>query len=239
MMEPRGHGAADGKPYRASVLECLQHHNPNSVLDIACGDGWLGRSHSALYRLDGVDFFRGAPEGYDNFHACDLNQGLPAHLGKYDAIVCCEAVAYLTNPGLLFSSVHAHLNPAGRFILSTPNPTYAGNRVFLIQHGYFSGFSRFIENSQLSPHMPWHALGWPQLWLLLGLSGLSDIRLHDVPERKPKRLLEYLPGLLAKAYCRHRMGTSATGNERLFWKYFGSDQCVYGRRLVVSARRAA
>ena len=80
--------------------------------------------------------------------------------------------------------------------------------------------------------MPW---SFPQLYLFLRLKGFEDIRLHDVAEKKPKRTYERLLGFPQMLYCRQKQRKSLTDEERAFWSFAGSEQSIYGRRLVVSA----
>ncbi|HEX5393463.1 MAG TPA: class I SAM-dependent methyltransferase [Rhodocyclaceae bacterium] len=230
----------EGKPYRHAVAKQLAHSDACSVLDLATGDGWLAASLPKGVAIDGVDLFQAIPPpGYRTFVRADINKGLPPQLGRYDAIVCCEAIAYLTNPGNFLDSIAAHLNPGGIVIISTPNPLYIGSRLLIMLRGCFPGFSYFLKNSGAAAHMPWSALGWPQLWFLLGQSGFGEIKMLDVPEKKPKHFWEALMGLPAMLYCKGKARKSSTSNENRFWGFAGSKQHLFGRRLVVCARLAA
>lgn len=227
----------EGKPYRHAVVDQLAQSGACSVLDLATGDGWLAAALPNRIVIDGVDLFQAVPPpSYRTFARMDINKGLPPHLGCYDAIVCCEVIAYLTNPGNLLDSIAAHLNPGGIVIISTPNPLYIGSRLLMMLRGCFPGFSYFIKNTEAVAHMPWAALGWPQLWFLLGQSGFGDIQMLDVPEKKPKHLLEAVMGLPAGLYCQAKAKKSVTTKEKGFWTFAGSKQHLFGRRLVVSAR---
>jgi SAM-dependent methyltransferase len=225
-----------GKPYRATVLSLLNELNPTSILDIACGDGWLVNNLSGKCVVDGVDYYHSPPLGYRQFFSADINQGLPPNLPSYDAIVCCEAIAYLENPGLFLRQAISFLNPGGRIIISTPNPIYVSSRFFFLVRGYFPGFSHFIQNRTAEPHMPWNPIGWPQFWLLAGLAGFDDIQLHDVDEPKPKHSLERMFGFPMKLYAARKKRLASSLIEKGFWGSFGSNQVVFGRNLVVSAR---
>ncbi len=50
---------------------------------------------------------------------------------RFDIIVCGEVVEHVGNPGAIFNAVRELLLPAGRFVVTTPNP-YALRRV--VQH---------------------------------------------------------------------------------------------------------
>ena len=82
--------------------------------------------------------------------------------------------------------------------------------------------------------MPW---SFPQLYLFLQLAGFTDIKLHDVREKKPKHIYEWILGLPHWAYCRSRRNRSTSVQETQFWKFAGSRQSIFGRRLVVSATK--
>lgn len=224
------------KAYRAAVARALHSHQPQKVLDICCGDGWLPFALGSDVELHGIDFFEQAPAGYHHFQVADFNQGLPASLGQYDAIVCCEAMGYLLNPGLFLQNVRDHLKNGGLFILSIPNPNYAGARFNHLIQGFPRSYSWFKQNESLEPHMPWLSLGVFQLWLLLGLNGFTDMQVHDVDEEKPRRVWERLLGWLVKGYARRRVKKAQTESVRKLWQLAITDQVVYGRQLVVSAR---
>lgn len=227
----------EGKPYRHAVADRLAQSGARSVLDLATGDGWLAAALPDGVLIDGVDLFQAVPPpSYRTFIRTDINRGLPSQLDRYDAVVCCEAIAYLTNPGNFLDSIAEHLNPDGIVIISTPNPLYIGSRVLMMLRGCFPGFSFFLKNTEAVAHMPWSALGWPQLWFLLGQSGFKDIEMLEVPEKKPKHFFEALLGLPAWLYCRGKAKKCATAEERGFWTFSGSRQNLFGRRLVVSAR---
>ncbi len=100
----------NGKAYKKAVLEILDIRKPSSILDVACGSGWLRNELDFSSRLDGVDAFSEPPLGYENFYKHDINYGLPKNAGTYDAVVVCEAMAYIQNPGDLISSVRESLH---------------------------------------------------------------------------------------------------------------------------------
>jgi SAM-dependent methyltransferase len=225
----------NGKLYRKVVLDILRANNPKCVIDIACGGGWLGKELSCNSELDGVDAFGEHPMGYRNFFKHDINSGLPKDLSLYDAAVICEAMAYIQNPGGLIGSVRNHLKHGGTIIITDPNPLYVGARINYLIQGFPRSHSYFIDNDIMKPHMPWMNLGLFQYWLLLGLNGFKNIKLHDVDEEKPKHLWEFVFGSLVKAYYANRFNKAGNSNERMLWKHAASNQHVYGRRLVISA----
>jgi len=225
----------DGKPYRKTVAKILNYIKPHVVLDIACGDGWTGKALTYDVTLHGIDYYSPPPFGYDKFITADINKGVPDNLGMHDAVVCCETMHYLQNPGLFLQSVRRHLQTQGMFIVTVPNPTYSGARLNYFLQGFPRSYSYFVQNAIPMSHMPWLSLGLFQLWLLLGLNGFKDIKVHDVEEKKPKNIYEIPLGWFAKKYYRRRLKGSNSENERHLWTQALSDQVIYGRHLVISA----
>ena len=224
-----------GKPYRKTVAKLLNELKPNAVLDIACGSGWVKSALNYSATMHGMDFYAVAPDGYDVFRKTDMNTGVPDEFGQFDAAVCCEAMLYLQNPGLFLTSVRRHLRNGGVFIITCPNPTYAGTRLNQLIQGFPRSYSHFVQNATPEAHMPWLSLGLFQFWLLLGLNGFKDIAVHDVEEDKPKHTWERPFGFIAKIYCRSRLKKSKSEIKRRLWSQAQSDQVIYGRRLVISA----
>lgn len=225
----------DGKPYRKTVTSILNQIKPTTIVDIACGDGWVGKSLDYQATIHGIDFYAPPPQGYDLFKKADFNQGIPNDFGQYDAAVCCEAMLYLQNPGLFLSSVRNHMVTGGIFIITGPNPIYAGARLNHLIQGFPRSYSHFVQNASPEPHMPWLSLGLFQLWLLLGLNGFKEITVHEVDEKKPKGLWEIPIGLISKIYYRNRLRKSKSENEQRLWSQALSNQVIYGRRLVITA----
>lgn len=228
----------EGKLYKHTVLNILSARKPSSILDVACGRGWLRNALDFNLRLDGVDAFSERPFGYENFYNYDINNGLPEEAGIYDAVVVCEAMAYIQNPGNLIRSIRRHLNSDGLFIITDPNPLHIGARFNYILQGFPRSHSCFVNNEKLKPHMPWMNLSLFQYWLLLGLNGFKNIKLHDVNESKPKHRWEQLLGPWVMAYYKNRLNKANNDNEKSLWRYAASKQHVYGRRLVISAEAA-
>ena len=84
------------KPYQPIVAEILNKTCPTNVLDAPSGAGWLKEMLTYEVTLDGLDLFSTKPEGYNFFQSENLDNGLPAYLGKYEAIVCCEGIEHLS-----------------------------------------------------------------------------------------------------------------------------------------------
>ena len=226
------------KSYQPVVARLLREKRPAAVLDAPCGSGWLAHQLGAAAQIDGIDLFGQPPPGYRSFRTADLDLGLPADLGQYDAIACCEGIEHFSNPGLFLCCAFRHLAPGGVLVVTTPNLWYPEARVQYLLRGFFPGFPSLAGKVRPGTHM--HLVPWsfPQLHLFLTLAGFGRILLHDLDEPKPKRLYEWLVGLPQYLYCAHKARAAASRHERGYWTQAGSHQSVWGRRLVVSAIRA-
>ena len=224
------------KSYEPVVAALLAERQPRAVLDAPCGSGWLATRLDNECRVDGIDLYGSRPPRYAGFRAADLDAGLPADLGIYDAIVCCEGLEHLGNPLLLLRTAHGHLAPGGLLVVTTPNTWYPAARLQYLLRGFFPGFPSLAGKMQPGTHMhiaPW---SFPQLHLYLRLAGFDEVQLHEV-DPQPKHAWERLVGWPHHLYCASRLRRAATEEERDYWRAAGSRQSLWGRRLVVSAIR--
>lgn len=226
---------SDLKPYQPVVAKILNSERPENVLDAPCGSGWLRRLLNYDCQIDGLDLFAPPPENYRLFRTVNLDLELPADLGKYDAIVCCEGIEHLGNPESFFRGARQHLNQGGMLIVTTPNTWYPEAKLQFLLRGFFPSFPCLVGKIEPGTHM--HIMPWsfPQLFLYLTLTGFRDITLHDIDEPRPKRVFEWLVGLPQYAYCARKHKKAKTDEQRKFWSQAGSRQSVFGHRLVVSA----
>ncbi len=224
------------KAYMPVVADLLNRKEPTLILDAPSGEGWLHPLLNYKHTIDGIDLFDKKPKGYNNFYIANLDDGIPKELEIYDAIVSCEGIEHIGNPLLFLRSAHDHLSKDGMLIVTTPNTWYPGAKLKHSLNGFFPGFPPLIGKIEKGTHM--HIMPWsfPQLYLYFHLAGYENIRLHELPEeKKPKRIYEKILGLPQKTYCKNKMKKSSSEEERQFWEDAGSNQSVYGRRLVVSA----
>jgi SAM-dependent methyltransferase len=228
------------KPYYSAVLAILDSIRARTVLDAPCGTGWLGRALQAAVRpvtLDGMGLweFPAAGDGYRNVVEHDLDRPLPGVAPpSYDAVVCCEAIHLMTNPGVVLESFAGQLRPGGTLIITTPNTWNMRSRFQFLLRGFHSGFRPMVgkQRGEYITYFPWT---FSQLHLLLTTYGYQNIVLHEVDEPKPKRRLEHILALPSRLYCRRRYKKARTPDERDYWKQAGSGQSIHGRWLVVSA----
>lgn len=112
--------------------------NGKSVLDIGCGNGFLGNHLKSLGAdtVDGCDLSRDAVseavEVLDMAVECDIEtDDLSKILNgrKYDVIIATEFIEHLFKPGEFLEKVKSVLNPDGVLILTTPNFLMWTNRI--------------------------------------------------------------------------------------------------------------
>jgi hypothetical protein len=82
--------------------------------------------------------------------------------------------------------------------------------------------------------MPWC---FPWLYLYFRLAGFDKIKLIDIDEQKPNHLFEKLIGIPQKIYCKQKLKSSQSPEEADYWLQAGSEQSLYGRRLVVTGMK--
>lgn len=227
------------KTYMPTVARALRQAKPRRILDAPSGGGWLSTQIDWEAEIDGIDLYAAGSSGYRRLVAADLDEGIPESLGSYDAIASCEGIEHLGNPLLFLRSCRAHLADCGMLVVTTPNVWHPASRIKYLTRGFFPGFPSLAGKVEPGTHM--HIMPWsfPWLWLYLKLAGFDDIRLLDVDEPKPKYAIERLFSLPQRIYCRRGLRKAATEEERAYWRQAGSDQSVYGRRLVVSALRGS
>ncbi|MBO1017497.1 class I SAM-dependent methyltransferase [Achromobacter sp. SD115] len=229
-------------PYYPVVLDLLRSRLADSVLDAPCGLGWLGDMLPAAsgrqVDIDGVGLweFPQSGGGYRQLSEHDLETPLTVAT-SYDAVVCCEAIHLLTNPGVLMQSFHRALRPGGTLIITTPNTWYFRSRLQFLLRGFHSGFRPMVGRQRGEDYITYFPWSFPQLHLLLKHYGFTDITLHDVDEHKPKRMVEHVLAVPSRLYYGRRLRQAQDEESRRYWKQAGSDQSVHGRWLVMSARR--
>lgn len=192
--DPEEFGETDFDDFAISFF--CRHARGRSVLDVGCVNHdpasyrsrfWLHkaiRSVAAeclgmdLYR-EGVDYLR--ERGYnviaDNAEHFALGR-------RFDVISAGELIEHLGNPGGFLAAAHAHLNPSGLLLLSTPNPWYW----------------RFVVKAILSwdvrpnpEHVAWYC--GATLRTLLGRFGFEIVELHRGSRYLRDRLMPLPTGL--------------------------------------------
>jgi SAM-dependent methyltransferase len=100
----------------------------NSVLDVGCGDGALGRalkvrSGCLVTGITGsMEEHRCAASVLDQVVLADLDDADLTSLGLFDVIVCSHVLEHLRDPGRLLHQLRPHLASGGRLVVALPNP---------------------------------------------------------------------------------------------------------------------
>jgi len=226
-----------GKSHRSAVKEILDLARPKVILDSPCGDGWLKKLIDHECDIHGIDLFCTNPDCYKSFKQLDLDLGLPNNEGAYDAIVCCEGIEHFGNPDLFMKTAYKNLKSDGIFIVTTPNIWYPASKIKFLLRGFFPSFPCLIGKIDRGSHM--HIMPWsyPQLYLYLKKNQFTDIKLYELNEKNPKHFYEKIFGIPQLIYCSSKLKKTTNKEEQDFWRNAGSSQSIYGRRLVVSARK--
>jgi SAM-dependent methyltransferase len=116
---------------------------------LAAGDRWLHeqvrRAARSVLGLDQLaeDVARMNALGYDMV-AADAES---FELGRtFDVVLAADLIEHLANPGLFLARTRQHLRPAGRLVLTTPNP-------FALAHFLHTVFREDFVNDE---HVAWY-----------------------------------------------------------------------------------
>lgn len=98
----------------------------NTVLDVGCNTGMLGKVLSKKNTLDGIDInskaLSKAKPYYRHLYQIDLSNADNLNIkGKYDYIVLSDILEHLPRPDLLLKKLKKLLNTNGTIICSLPN----------------------------------------------------------------------------------------------------------------------
>ena len=97
------------------------------VLDVGCGDGYLGKLLARRgYLVTGVERDGGTspafPHASVRLIVADLEQGLPPLPHACDYVLCADILEHLRQPGRLLAQIREHaLAPGGTLVASLPN----------------------------------------------------------------------------------------------------------------------
>jgi SAM-dependent methyltransferase len=228
------------KPSQITALEIINKIQPNTILDAPCGDGWLGSSLNFKTLIDGIDLYISKSKklrGYRNISKLDLDLGIPKMRGKYDLIISCEGIEHFGNPDLFIKTAKINLNKNGILIITTPNTWHPASRIQYLMRGFFPGFPCLVGKIKSGSHMHIQPWTFPQLYLYLKKNNFVDIKLHNVEEKKPKRFYEFFFSIPQLIYCYSKYKGSKDIEVREFFMQAASKQSIFGRALVVSARK--
>ena len=116
----RDYGGADRSDLLAWIPE-----EALDILEIGCGQGWLGRQlqHRPQVRMTGVEinpaFADVISEGYQQVFVLPVEEFSPQE--RYDCIVCGDVLEHLEDPWGLVKRLSQWLKPGGCLLASVPN----------------------------------------------------------------------------------------------------------------------
>ena len=219
------------------VVQIIEKERPLKILDAPCGMGWLRDKLKYECDIDGVDLFEVPGNGYRNLSQHDLDHGLPDTDERYDCICTCEGIEHFGNPLLFLECAQKQLTPGGLLIVTTPNTWYPGAKLKYFSRGFHPSFPCLVGKIKRGTHMhitPW---SYPQLYLYLKLLNFVDIQLHKEPLSRCQHGWERLLGIPQKLYCKGKKKKAETEDERDFWETAGTEGSVFGRHLIMTARK--
>jgi 2-polyprenyl-3-methyl-5-hydroxy-6-metoxy-1,4-benzoquinol methylase len=135
-------GRSHQRIYRTVADALVARDARGELADIGCGTGelWLalrGRFRSCL-AVDAVRY-EGLPQDVE-FHAADLDAGLPLPDNSVDTAAAVEVIEHLENPRAFVRELARIVRPGGWVVVTTPNQLSALSLLTLIVKGRFSAF---------------------------------------------------------------------------------------------------
>ncbi len=101
---------------------------PNTVLDLGCAAGVLGKllmESGRLGAIDGVELFPSAAmeaaKHYRKVHLGDIEAMQFDYLSEFDYVVCGDILEHLKDPYTVLTKIHSWLKPGGMILVCLPN----------------------------------------------------------------------------------------------------------------------
>jgi 2-polyprenyl-3-methyl-5-hydroxy-6-metoxy-1,4-benzoquinol methylase len=128
---------ADPYSSHSVILDWLAEGQGRRLLDVGAADGLLARHLTARgWKVTGIE---ADPETAaagaahcERMLVADLNRGVPALEGLFDAIVCGDVLEHLAEPVAVLRTLVACLAPGGEVIVSVPNVAHLWVRLSLL-----------------------------------------------------------------------------------------------------------
>lgn len=175
-----------------AIVDAVRSRAPRSVLDIGCGEGWLGRALAASgINVLGIDVVPGLiaqarAGGGGEFRVASYQQAAAGTLGfTADVAVCNFSLLGKESVETIFAAVASLLNSGGAFIIQTLHPVEAcGEAPYRDgwREGSWAGFS-----GDFTDPAPWY-FRTLESWLeLFRRYGLTLLQLHEPLDPRSQR----------------------------------------------------
>jgi 2-polyprenyl-3-methyl-5-hydroxy-6-metoxy-1,4-benzoquinol methylase len=167
-----------------AIVDAVLSRSPRSVLDIGCGEGWLGRALAGRgVQVLGIDavpdlIARASSAGGGEFRIASYEQLAAGALEiTADAAVCNFSLLGCESVDTVFAAIPALLKPYGVFIVQTLHPVVAcGARPYQDgwREGSWAGFS-----SDFTDPAPWYFRTLASWLALFQTHGLRLLELRE------------------------------------------------------------
>ncbi len=120
------------------AVRYVMQARPRSVLDLGCGQGFIGQHVKRLaphVRYDGADLGPHTPAACDTYWPCDFDAGLPPlNPFDYDMVLCLDVLEHLSEPeAFMLRLREAQRGGQGTlFVFSTANLAFISIRLGLL-----------------------------------------------------------------------------------------------------------
>ena len=147
-----------------AIIEKIAEYEPEHILDLGCGEGWLTRALSQLqYSVKGIDATRALIEeaksksdqeffqlSYEEIESGTEIPGVP-----YDAVVFNFSL-YNDELSGLFRNLKKALKPDGKFFIQTIHPYFLIQNVSEYKSQWIENSWKGLKGEFKDPH-PWYA----------------------------------------------------------------------------------
>jgi 2-polyprenyl-3-methyl-5-hydroxy-6-metoxy-1,4-benzoquinol methylase len=131
----------DATPIRIqNTVDILNRLDPDSILDVACGEGTLGKLVNKQTSIVGCDIsskaLKIADKHYQETAQIDIETDALSGVFSeepFDVVVCLEALEHLFNPGAALDKFYASLESGGTLITSFPNYVHYRHRIEMLK----------------------------------------------------------------------------------------------------------
>jgi SAM-dependent methyltransferase len=194
-----------------------------TILDIGCGNGYLGGALAARgFQVTGVERRGGYSDAFPasvRLVEADLETGLPPLHELYDYVLCADILEHLRRPEDLLTQLRGVLKPGGHLIASLPNSGHIYFRLNVLA-GRFPQEDKGLFDRTHIRFYTWE--GWRSLLEGAGFR-ITSMRPTSIPfelvigDSAPVRAMERLyfeSARLWKSLMAYQFVTTATVDDR-------------------------